>query len=77
MAKEYFRGRGIEFEDIDVSKDRAAAIEMIETSGQMGVPVIDIDGDIVIGFDVPRIEEIMKRKSEQKGVEELWVKKDF
>ena len=64
MAKEYFSGKGIEFEDIDVSKDRAAATEMIETSGQMGVPVIDIDDDIVIGFNVPRIEEVMKRKSE-------------
>lgn len=77
MVKEYFRDKEIEFEDIDVSKDRVAATEMIETSGQMGVPVIDIDDEIVIGFDVPRIEEIMKRKSEQKGVGELWVKKDF
>lgn len=71
MTKDYFSSKGIEFEDIDVSKDRAAAAEMIETSGQMSVPVIDIDDDIVIGFDVPRIEEIMKRKSEQKGVGEL------
>ena len=63
MAKDYFRGKGMDFEDIDVGEDRAAAMEMIEKSGQMGVPVIDIDGEIVIGFDVPRIEEILDRKS--------------
>lgn len=69
MAKDYFRDKELEFEDIDVSKDRAAAAEMIEKSGQMGVPVIDIDGEIVIGFDVPRIEDILKRKSD--GVAEV------
>jgi len=57
MAKDYFRGKSIEFEDIDVSTDRAVAAEMVEKSGQMGVPVIDIDGEIIIGYDVPKIED--------------------
>lgn len=66
MAKDYFRDKGIEFEDIDVSANRAAAAEMIEKSGQMGVPVIEIDGEIIVGFDVPRIEEVLNRKSKTK-----------
>lgn len=64
MAKDYLRDKGIEFEDIDVSADRAAATEMIEKSGQMGVPVIDIGGEIIVGFDVPRIEGALGRKGE-------------
>ncbi len=75
MAKDYFKGKGIEFEDIDVSEDRVAATEMIEESGQMGVPVIDIDGEIIIGFDVPRIEEVMKRKGEEKSAGETEAEK--
>jgi glutaredoxin-like YruB-family protein len=62
MAKEYFKEKGIEFEEIDVSKDEKAAIEMIQKSGQMGVPVIEIDGQIVIGFDKEKIDELLKLK---------------
>lgn len=49
-AKEFFKKHGIEYKDIDVSRDRTAAMEMIHKSGQMGVPVIDIDGAITVGF---------------------------
>jgi glutaredoxin-like YruB-family protein len=62
MAKEFLKSKGIEFEDIDVSKDEAAAREMIEKSGQMGVPVIEIDGKIVVGFDKEKIEKLLKLK---------------
>lgn len=50
-TKEYLNQNNIKFEDADVSTNRAAAEEMIKKSGQMGVPVIDIDGEIVVGFD--------------------------
>ena len=50
MAKDYFKENGVEFKDVDVGRDREAAKEMIEKSGQMGVPVIDIDGNILVGF---------------------------
>ena len=50
---------GIEFMDIDVSKDRQAAEEMVKNSGQMGVPVVDIDGEIVIGFDREKICKLL------------------
>lgn len=55
-AKRYLASRGIPFEDIDVSRNRAAAIEMIRKSGQQGVPVLDINGEIIVGFDRPRID---------------------
>jgi alkyl hydroperoxide reductase subunit F len=66
MAKDYFREKGIEFDDINVAKDRAAAMEMVEKSGQMGVPVIEMDGEIIVGFDVPKIENALN-KSDKVG----------
>jgi len=62
MAKEYLKEKGIEFEEIDVSKDENAAMEMIKKSGQMGVPVIEIDNEIVIGFDKEKIDQILNLK---------------
>jgi len=50
MAKNFFMQNGIAFEDLDVGMDMAAAEEMVKKSGQMGVPVIEIDGTIVVGF---------------------------
>jgi glutaredoxin-like YruB-family protein len=62
LAKQYLKEKGIEFEEIDVSKDEMAAQEMIEKSGQMGVPVIEIDGKIVIGFDKEKIDKLLGLK---------------
>jgi glutaredoxin 3 len=59
-AKAYFKENKIEFTDVDVSSDEAAQKEMVEKSGQMGVPVIDIDGKILVGFDQAKIEEALK-----------------
>ncbi|MDI3474065.1 MAG: glutaredoxin 3 [Candidatus Woesearchaeota archaeon] len=59
MTKEFLAQNNIPFEDIDVSRDREAAMEMIQKSGQTGVPVIDIDGNIVIGFDLYRIKRYL------------------
>lgn len=59
MAKNYLTERNIPFEDIDVSADPVKAREMIQKSGQRGVPVIDIDGNIVIGFDRDKIDELI------------------
>jgi glutaredoxin-like YruB-family protein len=59
-AKEYFKSKNIEFEDIDVSADYDKALEMIKKSGQQGVPVIDINGKIIIGFNVAAIEKALK-----------------
>ena len=59
MAKSYFREKGIQFTDIDVSRDQAAARDMVRRSGQMGVPVIDIGGQIVVGFNRPQINTLL------------------
>ena len=59
MAKKYFREKGIKFTDIDVSRDQSAARDMVRRSGQMSVPVIDIGGKIIVGFDRPRINALL------------------
>lgn len=60
MAKSFLTEKGIAFSDVDVSVDRAAAEEMVEKTGQMGVPVLDIDGAVIIGFDKDAIEAALK-----------------
>ena len=59
-AKDYFKQNKIAFEDIDVTKDHAKAQEMISKSGQMGVPVIDIDGNILVGFQPEVFASLLK-----------------
>jgi len=57
--KDYLRGKNIEFEDIDVSADKAQLDEMVEKSGQMGVPVITINDEVIIGFDKAKIDKAL------------------
>jgi len=59
-VKEFFKENGVKYTEVDVTKDPAKAQEMIEKSGQMGVPVVDIGGDIVIGFDKARLKKLLK-----------------
>lgn len=61
-AKHYFRSKGVAFKDVDVSRDHAAARDMVRRSGQSGVPVIDIGGRIVVGFDRPKIDRYLGLK---------------
>lgn len=63
MAKQYFDKLDVKYTDKNVEHDPAAAMEAVKKSGQMGIPVIDIDGDIIIGFDRPKIDAaILKAK---------------
>lgn len=62
MAKDFLKEHNIKFESIDVTSDRAKQKEMIDKSGQMGVPVIDIDGTIILGFDEQRLRELLNIK---------------
>lgn len=55
-AKKYLEERGIPFENVDVSSDQAGLQEMIRVSGQMGVPVILVNTDVIVGFDKARID---------------------
>lgn len=59
LAKQYFRQKKIRFRDVDVSRDPAAARDLVRRSGQMGVPVIDIGGKIIVGFDKPKINQLL------------------
>ncbi len=61
-TKEFLKANNIEFEDINVAEDSKAAQEMIKKSGQQGVPVIDIDGTILVGFDEAKIKKLLNIK---------------
>ena len=57
QAKDYLNEKKIAFTDFDVASDSAKAQEMIDKSGQMGVPVLDIEGKIIVGFDKEAIDK--------------------
>ncbi|MBU1912018.1 MAG: glutaredoxin family protein [Candidatus Omnitrophica bacterium] len=57
--KDFLKEKNIEFEEIDISKDQEKSKEMIDKSGQMGVPVLDIDGEIIVGFDKDAISKAL------------------
>lgn len=59
MAKKFLNERGVKFTEYDVSADRAAAEDIIRLTGQVGVPVIVVDGEVVIGFDRARLEQLL------------------
>ena len=60
MAKQFFKDHRIAYEEKDVSVDDEAREEMIAKSGQLGVPVVDIDDKIIVGFDEAAIKELLK-----------------
>ncbi|MFH1413718.1 MAG: glutaredoxin domain-containing protein [Candidatus Omnitrophota bacterium] len=55
-VKQFLKDNNVNFENIDVALDQKAAEEMVEKSGQMGVPVLDIEGEILVGFDKDKIK---------------------
>lgn len=57
--KSYLEQRGVSFTNIDVSDDKPGLDKMVSISGQMGVPVVDIDGQIVVGFDKNKIDKLL------------------
>ena len=59
MAKEFFTKNNIAYQEFDVGKDLAKRQEMIEKSGQMGVPVIMVDSDLIVGFNKPKLQELL------------------
>ena len=59
MAKSFFKANGITYSDFDVSTDLEKRKEMIDKTGQMGVPVIDIGGEVVIGYDEPKLRSTL------------------
>lgn len=59
LAKEFLAEKGVQYQEINVAADPAAANEMVKKSGQMGVPVIDINGEIIVGWNKQALEEAL------------------
>lgn len=62
MTKSFFKEHNVAYEEKDVANDQAMAEEMVKKSGQMAVPVIDIDGELTVGFDKERLSELLHLK---------------
>jgi glutaredoxin 3 len=62
MAKDFLKDNKVKFVEVNLENDQNAVQEMIEKSGQTGVPVLDINGTIIIGFDVEKIKKALKLK---------------
>lgn len=59
-TKEFFKENNVEYEEIDVAGNQDAAKEMIDKSGQMAVPVVDVDGQIIVGYDVEKLKKALR-----------------
>jgi glutaredoxin-like YruB-family protein len=59
-VKEYLKEKDVRFESINVAENHEKAHEMVEKSGQMGVPVVDIDGEIIVGFDKEKLDKLLE-----------------
>lgn len=62
MVKKYLSQKSVPFVEKDVSRDQAAALEMVNRSGQQGVPVVTIGNDVVVGFNKPLLEQLLSQK---------------
>lgn len=60
QTKKYLDGIGVKYKDINVEQDQQAAQDMVKKSGQMGVPVLEIGKEIIVGFNKPKIDEALK-----------------
>ena len=58
-VKDFFVENNIEYKEIDVAQDEKAREDMVQKSGQLGVPVIDVDGKVVVGFDKSKLSELL------------------
>ena len=59
LAKQFFSENGVDYEEVDVAADNARLQEMVELSGQMGVPVIKVEDQVVVGFDEGKVKEML------------------
>lgn len=61
-AKEFFKANGIKYKEVDVSASQKDAMEMVKASGQRGTPVIDVNGEIIVGFNEPALRKALGLK---------------
>jgi len=62
MAKEFLKQKNVKFEDINIEENPEKAKEMVNLSGQTAVPVIDVEGEIIVGFDKERLKKLLRLK---------------
>ena len=62
MAKEYLKGKGVTFQEVDIDQDQEAARTLMEKTGTAGVPVIEIGEEVILGFDRQRIDGALRDK---------------
>jgi glutaredoxin-like YruB-family protein len=62
-VKDFLKDKDVKYTEVNVASDQEAAKEMVEKSGQMGVPVVEIDGKIIIGFDKTALEKSLSKAS--------------
>lgn len=67
LVKEFLKEKGLSFEEIDVTSDHQSVQEMVKLSGQMGVPVVDIDGKIIVGWNKAALEETINTRMKKKA----------
>lgn len=60
-VKDYLKSKGVEFENVDVSVNREAAMEMVRNTNQMGVPVTQIGNEFIVGYDVDKIDALLAK----------------
>ncbi len=65
LVKEFLKEKSISFNDVDVSADGEAAKQMVKLSGQMGVPVVDVNGQIIVGWNKNALEEVVAAQSKK------------
>lgn len=61
-TKQFLDANKVAYKDLNVASDVAARKEMVKKSGQLGVPVLDIDGQIIVGYDEPKLKDLLKIK---------------
>lgn len=66
MAKRFLKENNVKFEELDVSSNERALAEMLEKTGQQGVPVIDVDGQLIVGFDKDELKAALEKTSSKK-----------
>jgi len=64
LVKDYLREQKLSFEDIDVAANGEAAKEMVKISGQMGVPVVDVGGQIIVGWNKQALEDVLQHQKQ-------------
>ena len=63
MTKNYLKSINVPYTYVDVDKDPSGGLTAVEKSGQRGIPVIDLDGEIIVGFDRPTMDVLLKKHS--------------